>query len=222
VLDDATLVADLPFDGNSLLDVGPLLINGTGANYSFTSSGRVNSALSLLGTSSYAQITGLTRLGTNSWPYTVAVWIYPTSISGGTIMHLSSRTDGAQTNGWCLPIMGLTSAGQISINSWNGGNVPLTGPYMPLLAWTHVAATYSSSNGERLYVNGSQYGSSSSTYGFAAGGVPMTLTLGSSLAGTGVCNTGNIQMGQYHGACDEFRVYARELTAAQVSVLANP
>ena len=222
VLDDATLVANLPFDGYSLLDVGPLLINGTGANYSYTSPGRVNGALSLSGSLSYVQITGLRRFGTSSWPYTVAIWIYPRNISGGTIMHLSSRTDGAQPGAWCLAIMGFTLAGQIAINSWNSGNVPLTGPSIPLLAWTHVAATYSSSNGERLYVNGSQYGPSSSIYNFTAGGVPMTITLGSSLAGTGVCNRGTIQMGQYLGALDEFRVYARELTAVQVSALANP
>ena len=221
VLDDATLVANVPFDNNTLLDVGPLLINGSGSNYSYTPSGRVNQALSLQLSVSYAQVTGLRRLGTVSWPYTVAVWIYPTNGSGGTIMHLSSRTDGSPL-GWCIPIMGLTSSGQIAINSWNGSNVPLTGPFAPLLAWTHVVATYSSSNGERLYVNGTQYGSASGGYTFVASGVPMTITLGSSLLGIGVCSSGTIQMGQYHGSLDEFRVYARELTAAQVSALANP
>ena len=222
VLDDATLVANIRFDGNSLLDSGPLLINATGSNYSYTPSGRVNAALTLSGTSSYAQITGLRRFGLNGWPYTAAIWVYPTSTAGGTIMHLSSRTDGAQTNAWCLNIIGFTSAGQIAVNSWNGGNVPLTGPALPLNSWTHVAATYSSTNGERLYVNGIQYGASSAAYSFSAGGVPMTITLGSSLLGQGVCNTGTIQAAQYHGSMDEFRVYARELTAAQVAALANP
>ncbi|CAF3658766.1 unnamed protein product [Rotaria socialis] len=221
VLDDATLVAYLSFDSNSLLDSGPLLINGTGTNYSYTSSGRVNAGISLSGNASYIQITGLTRIGTNSWPYTVAVWINPTKISGGTIMHLSSLIDGAQPNAWCLPIMGFTSMGQIAINSWNSSNVPITGSIVQVNSWTHVAATYSSSNGERLYVNGIQYGSSVA-YNFAAGGVPMTITLGSSLLGTGVCNTGTIQMGQYNGLLDEFRVYARELSAAEISALANP
>ncbi|CAF2032218.1 unnamed protein product [Rotaria magnacalcarata] len=222
VLNDATLVAYLSFDSSTLLDSGPLLINGTGTNYSYTSSGRVNAGVKLSGNSSYIQITGLTRIGTNSWPYTVAVWINPTKITGGTIMHLSSRIDGAQPNAWCLPIMGLTSIGQIAINSWNNTNVPITGPIVQLNSWIHVAATYSSSNGERLYVNGSQYGSSSSAYSFAAGGVPMTVTLGSSLLGVGACNTGTIQMNQYNGLLDEFRVYARELTAAEISALANP
>ena len=222
ILDDATLVANIPFDGDSLLDAGPLLINATGSSYSYTASGRVNAALTLAGTASYVQITGLRRIGLSGWPYTVAIWVYPASTAGGTIMHLSSRTDGAQTGGWCLNIMGFTSAGQVAINSWNGGNVPLTGPTIALNSWTHLAATYSSTNGERLYVNGVQYGSSSAAYTFAAGGVPMTITLGSTLLGQGVCNTGAIQSAQYHGSLDEFRVYARELTAAQVADLANP
>ncbi len=160
------------------------------------------------------------RIGTNSWPYSVAIWINPTSIAGGTIMHLSSRTDGAQTNAWCLPIMGLTSSGQIAINSWNGGNVPLTGPSVSLHTWTHVVATYSSTNGERLYVNGTLR-NSAGAYAFAAGGVPMTITLGSSLLGVGGCNTGTIQMGQFYGSLDEFYVYARELTASEVAALAS-
>ena len=222
VLDDATLGAYLSFDDNNLLDRGPLGINGTGANFSYSSVGRVNAALTLSATYSYAQVTGLRRLGIDGWAYSVAIWIKPTSLAGGTIMHLSSRTDGAQTSAWCLPIMGLTSSGQIAINSWNAVNVPLTGPTATLNVWTHVVATYSSSNGERLYINGNQYGAASGIYTFRAGGVPMTITLGHSLLGVGVCNTGTIQMGQFLGSLDEFRVYARELTAAEVSVLANP
>ena len=220
MLRDATLSAYLPFDGNTLLDSGPLSINGTGTNFSYITSGRRNAALTLLGASSYVQITGLRRIGTNNFPYSVAIWIYPTNLTGGTIMHLSSRTDGAQTAAWCLPIMGLTSSGQIAINSWNNSNVPLTGPTVPLNAWTHVVGTYSQTNGERLYVNGTLR-SSVGGFNFAAGGVPMTITLGSSLLGTGVCNTGTIQMGRFYGWLDEFYVYARELTAAEVSALAN-
>jgi hypothetical protein len=221
VLYDATLVSNLLFDGNTLLDAGPLAINGTGTSYSYTASGRVNAALTLSSASSYVQITGLIRMGTNGWPYSVAIWIYPTSLSGGTIMHLSSRTDGAQTNGWCLPIVGLTSSGHIATDSWNGNDVPITGPLVSLNAWTHVAATYSSTDGLRLYVNGTLSGSSSA-YTFSAGGVPMTITLGSSLLGTGTCHTGTIQMGRFYGSLDEFYVYARELTASEVTALANP
>ncbi|UJR12874.1 hypothetical protein I4U23_017048 [Adineta vaga] len=212
VLDDATLVAYLRFDGNTLLDSGPLSINGTGMHYSYTSLGRMNNALTLSNLSSYVQITGLRRIGTTGWTYSVAVWINPTNLTGGTIMHLSSRTDGAQVGGWCLLIMRLTSSGQIAINSWNSSNVPITGSSVLLNAWTHVIATYSLTNGERLYVNGTLRGSVGG-YKFQAGTVPMTMTLGSSLLGTGVCNTGTIQMGQFYGSFDEFYIYARELTS---------
>lgn len=221
ILDDATVVAKISFDGYNLFDSGPLSINGNGIYHQYISSGRVNQGITLSGLLSYVQITGLLRLGINGWPYTVAIWIRPTSVAGGTIMHLSSRTDGAQTSAWCLPIMGLTSAGLIAINSWNNANVPLNGPTAPLLSWTHVTATYSPTNGQRLYVNGTLV-TSSSPYTFAASNARMTITLGSSLFGTGVCNTGTIQMGQYYGSLDEFQVYSRELTAAQVSAIANP
>jgi hypothetical protein len=116
--------------------------------------------------------------------------------------------------------MGLTSSGQIAINSWNGGNIPVTGPTVSLNTWTHIVGTYSQTNGERLYVNGTLR-ASAGAYSFAAGGVPMTITLGNSLLGTGVCNTGTIQMGQFYGSLDEFYVYARELTAAEVTALAS-
>ena len=221
VLDAATLVVNIPFDGNSLLDQSPLMINGSGTSYSFLASGRVNTAVTLSGSPSYVRVTGLRRIGTHNWPYTVAIWIRPSSVAGGTIMHLSSHIDGSVTSGWCLPIMGLTSSGQIAIDSWNGGDIPITGPSVAINTWTHVAATYSQSNGLRLYVNGVLRGNSAA-FNFMSGNNPMTLILGTSLAGTGVCATGTIQQGQYSGSLDEFRVYARELTAAQISTLANP
>jgi len=220
VLDDATLVVYLTFDSSSLADSGPLKINGTGTGHTFDSSGRVNTALSLSAAVSYVQVTGLRRIGTNSWPYSVSIWIKPTSLAGGTIMHLSSRVDGAQTNAWCLPIMGLTSSGQIAINSWNGSNVPLTGPTVTLNTWTHVVATYSPTNGERLYVN-NVLRANTGAYAFSAGSALMTITLGSSLNGTGVCNTGTIQMGRFYGLLDQFYVYARELTVSEISALYN-
>ncbi|CAF2684725.1 unnamed protein product [Rotaria sp. Silwood2] len=199
------------------------MINESGKNYSFTSLGRANQCLTLSGTLSYVQITGLKRLGTNSWPYTLAIWIYPTNVLGGTIVQLSSRTDGEYDgSSWTAPLIGFTSSGQIAINSWDRGDVPINGPTVPLLAWTHVAATYSLNNGERLYINGTQYGSASDAFAFLASGVSMTITLGSSIAGTDTGATGTVLKGQYQGSLDEFRVYARELTAVEVAALANP
>lgn len=95
ILYAATVVLRLSFDGNTLLDSGPLLINGTGTNYAYSASGRVNGALTLSNLPSYVQISGLRRWGTSNWPYTAAIWIKPTTAAGGTIMHFSSQTDGS-------------------------------------------------------------------------------------------------------------------------------
>jgi hypothetical protein len=97
--------------------------------------------------------------------------------------------------------------------------VALTGPSVSLNTWTHVVGTYSPTNGERLYVNGTLRNSIGG-YSFLASGVPMTITLGSSLLGTS-CATATIQMGQFYGSLDEFYVYARELTASEVAALAS-
>jgi hypothetical protein len=137
VLDDATLVIYCSFDGNSLLDRGPLLINGTGSNYSFTAYGRANEALHLSTVPSYVHFDGLRRISRFSWPYTISIWICPTISSSGTIVHLSALPSIA----WCLLLMGFTSTGQIAINSWSGMIVSLIGPTIPLLTWTHVVAT---------------------------------------------------------------------------------
>ena len=40
-------------------------------------------------------------------------------------MHVSSRTDGAQLGGQCLPIMNFRASGKIIINSWTGSTLSL-------------------------------------------------------------------------------------------------
>ena len=118
-------------------------------------------------------------------------------------------------------MLGFTSSGAIGVQGWNAGPVTLTGPAAVANVWTHLAVTYSSSNGLRLYVNGTQSGASSATYSYTAAGIPVTLTLGSSLNGTSFCAPANIVKGQYYGYIDQFELYSRELTASYVLGLAN-
>ena len=104
--------------------------------------------------------------------------------------------------------------------SWLGSVVAIIGPQIPTNNWTHIVQTWSSSNGLRLYVNGGLYGSATmATYN--AGAPPECISLGTSVFGT-YCNTGQIVMGKYFGALDEFYVYNRELTADEVCLLAHP
>jgi hypothetical protein len=220
ILLDATLTVYYTLD-NNLLDSGPLGINGTGENYSYSASGRVNQCLSLLNNQSYVQATGLVLLGTSSQSYSFSIWINPTVVTQGTIIHVSESTSGLDS--CCLPMLGFTSAGNIGVQSWNSTLVIYTGPVVIANVWTHIAITYSLLNGLNLWINGTQYGSGVIAYNYIAGGIPVTVTLGSSLNGTGVCApTGIINMGQYYGYMDEFELYSRELSSIDISNLANP
>ena len=188
-------------------------------NHAYTTSGRVNGSLSLLTTPSYVQARGLVLLGTNNLAYSLAIWIKPTMVTSGTIIHVSGLPSGLN---WCIPMLGFASTGRIIAHGWNGNSVAITGPLITANVWTHLVVTYESSNGIKLWVNGTQYGAASGAYNYLAASIPVTATLGSSLNGTNTCASGGITMGQYLGYMDEFQLYSRELSAADVTVLANP
>ncbi|CAF4046768.1 unnamed protein product, partial [Rotaria magnacalcarata] len=218
VLYEATLTFSYSFE-NNLLDSGALGINGAGTNVAYSTSGRMNNCLSLLSNSSYVQVTNLVLLGTVGRPYSFSIWIKPNTVAGGTIFHVSSGTTGL---GWCIPMLGFTNSGNVGAQGWNGSFVSITGPVVATNVWTHLAVTYGPSDGLRLYVNGAQYGSASGRYTYQAAGTPVSLRFGSSLSDLGVCASGVIKMGQYNGYIDEFKLYSRELSSANVYNLANP
>ncbi|CAF4659189.1 unnamed protein product [Rotaria sp. Silwood1] len=219
VLQDATLTIFYPFN-NSLLDYGPLGINGTGINYQYATIGRVNESLNLSSNPSYVQATGLVYLGTVGNPYSLAIWIMPITIAGGTIIHVSSNTSGIH---WSMPMLGLTNAGNIIVQSCSvNSSLILTGPAINVGVWTHLAVTYQSTDGLRLWVNGTQYGAASGAYTFSAAGVPVTATLGFSPSIAGPCSSSTIATGQYTGLLDEFYLFSRELSSTDVWNLANP
>jgi hypothetical protein len=220
VLSDATLTVYYSFDNSSSYDSGSLGINGTATNCGYSNSGRVNHSLSLLNNPSYVQATGLVLLGTTGQSYSFSIWIKPLVTKNATIIHVSTTAVGS--GGWCIPMLGFTSGGAIAAESWNGTSVSVIGPIVNANAWTHVAVTYSLSNGLRIWISGTQYGSASALFSYAAANGPVIVTLGSSLAGTGFCVTDAIVAGQYHGYIDEFQLYSRELSAADITSLANP
>ncbi|CAF1527163.1 unnamed protein product [Didymodactylos carnosus] len=99
--------------------------------------------------------------------------------------------------------------------------ISVMGPQIQLTPfWTHIAQTWSSTNGLRLYINGYLYTSVTATTS-TAGSAQNYVTLGTVLSGSG-CSTGSISISQYYGAIDDFRIYSRELTATEICQLANP
>ena len=224
VLFDATVVCYYSFDSSSLYDYGPLGLNGSVTSVSFVSMGRVNDAISFTSNNSYFLSGGMTLLGTTSGSYSFAAWIKPTSVTRGVIVYVSKCDTNCASN-WCMPFMGFTSTGQIAIQSWSaasGGTlVLLTGPTIVTDTWMHVAHTYSPTNGMRLYLNGLFY-SASSAFSYSPGNSPSYIYLGSFPLSTCSAVSSVISTEQFYGLMDEFYLFSREISAADVSRLANP
>ena len=219
ILQDATLVLNFSFDGNSVLDEGPLRVNGSVAGSTSFVSGRRGQALHICNVHhSYFAVQGLVLLGRHNQSYSFSIWIKPTVIEKSTIIHMSSDPDGLGS--WCLPMIALSDTGHLSALSWSGSGMLITCPTVPANSWTHVASTYSLANGMRLYANGSLC-SSWPSFPFVASGVANYFFVGSSRALTNTSLWPTLA-GQYSGAVDELQVYSRELTASEINVLANP
>ena len=218
VLHDATLTLYYSFDNNSTCDDGPLGINGSLVGYSSFVPGRKGQALQINKVNfSYVGAQGLVLLGRHDQSHSFSIWIKPTVVNTSSIIHLSSLPDGT---GWCLPILSLTIAGQLITTSWDGIVHRVLGPAVPANTWTHAAATYSRTNGLRLYVNGT-LASTSSPFSFVGSTTPDYLFVGSPLAAINFPWWSDIN-GQYSGVVDELRVYSRELSIDDIVSLANP
>ena len=213
IMDAANIVVYFSFDSNSLgEDTGPNEMNGTVSNAGLVA-GRVGQGLAFSGSLSYLMIPGFFQLGLGNRPFSFALWIYPYSVNGGTLIH---KVSVPPTTGWCLDMLGLTAAGQISfvINSYG----QLTGPFISTMRWTHVVCTYSTTNGQIIYINGVEY--IRGTWAtFSTSGNIDWLIIGYNFGG---CTVSPVYGGYFLGAIDEFYVFRRELTANDVQALANP
>ncbi|UJR29737.1 hypothetical protein I4U23_017285 [Adineta vaga] len=212
ILDDATLVFYYRFLSTSpLFDSGPNYINGSfGGNTTLVTSGIVNQGINFPVNRSYFQITKLVLLGTPNWPFSLSLWFKTNSLKGGgTIAHLSSDTSGT---GWCIRFIGLSANGTIQVQIYGGTNTVINGPVMPVGVWTHVVYTFSTTNGIRLFVNGTFANSFMTSY--SASNSPVTLTFGNPLLGTSCGSSFPNQ--QFYGSIDEVRLYSRELTTNEV------
>ena len=217
ILRDATLTLSFSFDGNSIHDEGPLRINGSIEGSTSFVSGRRNQALQINNVSdSYFTVQGLVLLGRHNQSYSFTIWIKPAVQHRGSIIHLSSFSNGT---GWCAPMIGMTNTSRLTTTSWDGAVIKITGRVVPANSWTHAVVTYSPASGLRLYVNGT-LSNSSMPFSFQASGTPNYLFVGSPRAGIGCRSLFDIN-GQYSGAVDELQVYSRELTANEIHTLAN-
>jgi len=162
ILRDATLTVSFSFDDTSVYDEGPLKINASlQGQITSISSGRLGQALYISNVNySFLALQNLVLLGTSAQSYSISIWLRPNYLQQATIILLSSEQNNSSINA-CLSLIGMNSSGHVMSFGWNGSLIRVGGPVLIVNVWNHVAVTYSSTNGLRLYVNGSRWNISS-------------------------------------------------------------
>ncbi|CAF3733168.1 unnamed protein product [Rotaria socialis] len=230
IYNDASLVVHYPFDTNGTYnDYSVYLCNGLSSGTAVISSGRVNQAISFTLSTSYFQSQCFPRMRGAYPSFSFSLWIYPTSTTTGSIVHISSNSGGS---GNCYDLLVLTSAGAL-VFQWmdTSGNVSnARGPVITANTWTHVSTVYGQNSGVRLFING-QFRTSSKNTGnlnLQNTNSPLYITVSntSPLGPTASlnCSSGTVPIssGSFSGYIDEFRMYNRELNNQEICVLANP
>ena len=221
LLEEATLAARFEFDsGSSDVDLGPNNLPGDGDQYTYVASIRSPQAISFQGTNeSHFVISDIYALGTANQAFSIVYWIAPQNLSGA-IVHLSSASDGRD---WCVPYMGFNGNGSIFGEVVSGTVKAVSAiDLLPIQAWSHIAQTWSPTNGLRLYVNSTLVASDPSVTFNSASGVPMYVFLGSGVRGLSYCAKGAMPAKRpFAGAIDDFRIYSRELTAIDICSIQN-
>ncbi|CAF1168271.1 unnamed protein product, partial [Didymodactylos carnosus] len=213
VLNDATVIFYYSFDQPSpYYDNGPYHLNYTSANNLAITSGKSGQAIRSTSTSSYLTIC---CWGTIGYPTTrslsAAIWFNPSSINGGVFVY--------SQNG--INLLGLTYSGQIIAQIYAYQPVqtyyPIIGSFATISTWTHVAFTFSVTNGLILYINGVAQGSITgiTQYYWASNQVSLQLGYGNGN------QYGYIPGYGFQGTLDEFYIYRRELSSSDVLTLAS-
>ena len=224
ILDSATLMAYYSFDlPNQNTDSGPNGLTGVSTNVALVS-GRVNQALRFSGTNSFFQAYGFYQLAwgvVSNKPFTIAMWVNPVSIASSTIVQVSPFQNSSLGPAYNMNLMGFWSSGGTTrgqfvtqLYSWPC----VFGPFLSLNTWSHVAFTFSPTNGNTQYYNGVAVGSTGATTSGNVYGTIMWLNIGYNFC----WSSAYIPCGGYQGSVDELYVYSRELNASEIYTLANP
>jgi hypothetical protein len=222
ILSDASIMVYYSFDlSNPYADSSQVRMNGNSSS-TVSITGRVNLGMRFSGTNSYIQAYGFYQFPygiTNNKPFSVSMWIFPTSTSSATFVQTFATSLGVNS---CMNMLGVYSPGgtmgQLFVMS--GTNLPaaMTGPFLTQNTWSHISLTYSSGNGYSLYFNGIYFGATGSliytpSATFAYLFVGYYINCNSAYSATNV---------GYQGSIDEFYIHNRELTQSDVTGLANP
>jgi hypothetical protein len=129
----------------------------------------------------------------------------------------------SSANGWCLPVIGFSNTGLLTIQSWGSIGVyatSLINETLPLNVWTHASMTYSTTNGIQLFVNGSLVNMNNNYTDYLASGEFCTIVVGTCLHPNACGYRTKIVPSQFQGKIDELKIYSRELSNSEIEQLA--
>jgi chitodextrinase len=173
--------------------------NGTVANATWTTAGKVGNALSFNGTNAWVTVPDSSSLDLTTG-MTLEAWVKPDAL-GSSWRTVIFKEQGGNT----VYDLYANATGSVPFTSvYIGGEEEVRGPSaLPLNTWTHLAATYDGS-ALRLYVNGTQVAS------LAQGGSILTSTGALRIGGN------NIWSEWFSGQIDEVRIYNRALGQTEI------
>jgi hypothetical protein len=192
--------------GTTLIDSSGQGNNGTTVGSPTWTTGVINQAISLNGTTQYTTVIDTPSLRITS-AITLSAWIKPTSLAGP--YYILKKAKQSATNGYELSISG-TGTAFFRFNQFTSANTYRvdTKSALTTSTWVHIAATF---NGTTLTIYRNGIADSSKTVS-AVSIVSNNLSLGIGAEPDGVA--------KFPGAIDDARVYNGALTAAQILALA--
>lgn len=149
VINDATLLSYVPFDGVSLADRGPNQVQTWTWGDVQVVRGYRNEGAGFSTAASAVLSYGYTVLGYEDHSFSISIWINPDQY-GGTILHISDENLGGNH---CLSILQLSAVGSPVAMLYS---TPLTidkitanTTTLPINQWTHLVFTFSIENGRK-------------------------------------------------------------------------
>ena len=173
---------------------------GTVSGAAWSASGKFGGALAFNGTSSLVTVPSSAALSLTTG-MTLEAWVKPATSTGWQTLLMRERPGGMSYGLYGFDNTGKPPAiyGHVSSDVEAKGKAALA-----LNVWTHVAGSYDGAT-LRIYVNGSQVGTTALTGSLTSSSSPLRIG-------------GNSVWGEYfNGLIDEVRVYNRALSAGEIA-----